>query len=108
MKKITKDKKVEAKEKIQEEIKKTKKENFDEAKKEFQESAFYPYLVSFFEKEEKRIADQLNSIQYEEMKSVFLLPTAKERNAKIQQMSKRDTILTGVLGSLKNIKRKLV
>lgn len=106
MKLIKENKKVESLEQSMEERKKLERDAMTKALDDFRKSSAYPYVMKFFREYEEQITNEIQTIQNEEMKRVFLLPTTKQRE-KISEMSKRDSILTGVLGTLKRIKNKL-
>lgn len=106
MKLIKEDNKIAELEQSSEERKKLEREAMKKALEDFKQSSAYPYVMKFFKEQEDRIIKEIDTIQKEEMKKVFMLPATKQRE-KIAEMSKRDIILTGLLGSLKTIKGKL-
>lgn len=106
MKIIEQDNKKAEKERIKEETRKEELKIMNEALDEFRESRAYPYVIKFFDEYEKQIKREINDIQIKEMDKVFMLPL-KEQRATIAQMSKRNTILLGVLSIIKRVKGKL-
>lgn len=106
MKEIKRDKKIAQEEAVQKENRDKEKEDYDKAMKDFRKSPAYKYIIEFFDKAEKRIVDEIESQQKEEMKKVFIM-TPKEQQDTIIQMSKRNSILTGVLSVLKKVKERV-
>jgi hypothetical protein len=106
MKPIIIDKKIEQEENDRAERKELEMEAMKNAISEFRLSSAYPYVMKFFKEQEDRIINEIESIQNDEIKKVFMLPATKQRE-KIAEMSKRDAVLTGVLSIIKNVKNKL-
>lgn len=106
MKEIKRDPIVERNEASIAEIRKLEKERFDKALKDLKESEIYPYILGFFDRAEKRIIEEIEEMQLRDMKQVFMLDK-KDKEKKIEEMSKRDAILTGALAVLKEVKSQL-
>lgn len=106
MKEIKKDSKKAKEEALKELRIKEDKERYEKAMKKFRESPAYGYVMEYFNKYEKKIVDELEQMQLRDMKSVFML-SKKEQQAKIEEMSKRDVILSGVLSIIKQVKNRL-
>ncbi len=106
MKLIEEDKKQEEKEQRDKERRQAEEDAMNEALEQFRQSTAYPYVMKFFQEREDKMTQEIEAQQTEEMKKVFMLPL-KEQRAKIAEMSKRNTILTGVLSIIKQVKNKL-
>lgn len=81
-------------------------ERREEALEQFRTSSAYPYVMEIFEQYENQLYTEVENIQMEEMRKLYMLPL-KEQRAKLVEMSKRDSILTGALAIIKRVKRKL-
>jgi|GEM_PF-2624388 hypothetical protein len=106
MKLVQEDKKVENTEEIQASLKESEAESMGKALEEFRQAPYYRYVCKFFDEYEAQLTNEIYGMQTEEMRKVFMLPL-KEQRAKIAQMSKRDSIITGVLSIIKQVRRKL-
>ena len=106
MKQIKPDKSKEFEEKSREELKRSEREAMKQALEDFRQSSAYPYVMKFFKEQEEYIIGEIERIQNEEMKNVFMLPATKQRE-KISEMSKRNSVMTAVLAILKSVKGKL-
>jgi prenyltransferase beta subunit len=106
MKEIKIDKKVAQQEELAKEVAQKEKERYDKAMQSFRKSPAYRYVMEHFNNSEKRIIDELEQMQVRDMKSIFMLSKI-EQQLKLEEMSKRDSILSGVLSIIKQVKNKL-
>lgn len=106
MKEIKLNKRIEEREKIEALLRSEEAKKHQDTMNEFRSSAAYGYIMDYFKRAEDRIIGELESMQHNDMKSVFMLPL-KEQRAKVAEMSKRDAILTGVLSIIKQVKNRL-
>jgi hypothetical protein len=106
MKEIKKDIKVAKEEEIIKDAKAKEQKQYEDAMHSFRKSPAYGYVMEHFNKSEKRIIDELEQMQVRDMKSVFML-SKKEQQARLEEMSKRDAILSGVLAIIKQVKNRI-
>jgi len=107
MKLIKRSKKIEAQERAREAVREAEKEAYDKAMDEFRKSKVYPYVIERFNRVEERVTKEINDLQNADMKKIFLL-SRDRKIKKLDEMSKRDLVLTGLLGMLREVKSMLL